>query len=348
MMVGTAYLGKGGIAAVVKGYFKAGIMERLNIRYYATHKEGLRISKIIFYFKALLKIIKALPKYDIVHIHTASHWSFRRLFLVICLSKLFGKGTILHLHGGGFAEFFKHAFILEKFIIRYGFFMTDKVVVLTNEWKNKINHFCHKDKIVIIPNGVLLKNISRYTVLKKRNHTPKIILFMGELSEIKGVYDLIEAIRILYQENRKIRVLLCGDGEIEKVVEQIYRLGLEQVIHVPGWIIGKKKKDLLNEAYLYVLPSYYEGLPMSILEAMATGTPVISTNVGGIPEVVQDGYSGFLVPKNAPREIAHRIDRLLNDAELWERQSQNALNTIIETFCLKKIEKELINLYASI
>jgi glycosyltransferase involved in cell wall biosynthesis len=149
-------------------------------------------------------------------------------------------------------------------------------------------------------------------------------------------------------DNSQVKVLLCGNGEIEKVSKCVAGLGLKEVVELPGWISGQEKKKLLDEAYLYVLPSYFEGLPMSILEALATGTPVITTPVGGIPDAVRDGYNGFLVPTNSPQQIADRIEKVLNDKNLWNRLSENALLTIKDDFSMKQTEEKLRVLYGGL
>jgi len=347
MMVGTDLKTKGGISSVVQGYCDAGIMERLGIHYYPTHRDGSRSDKVFFYMRGLFKIIINMPKYDIVHIHTASWWSYRRLFFVILLAKILHKKIVIHIHGAKFDVYYNKAFSIEKAIIRYGFSLPDKAVVLSSEWLKKIMILCNSTKISIIPNTVPTYTL-KGCILKKKNNIPHNILFMGELGSRKGVYDLLQAIKLLGLEKNRVQVHLCGNGEIEKVKKRVADLGLEEIVNVPGWVTGQEKKKLLVEAYLYVLPSYHEGLPMSILEAMAASTPVISTPVGGIPDAVRDGYNGFLVPVNSPKALATKIERLLADEKLWVRLSKNAFDTIKNKFSIDQTEKKLSRLYHSI
>ena len=346
-MVGTDLNTKGGISSVVQGYFDAGIMDRLGIHYYPTHCDGSRLDKVIFYMRGLFKIIINMPQYDIVHVHTASWWSYRRLFFVILLAKILHKKIVIHLHGGKFDIYYSQAFSIEKVIIQYGFSLADRVVVLSSELLRKIITFCDSTKVLVILNSVQVPSQKEIPINKKRN-IPHDLLFMGDLVSRKGVPDLLEAIKLTGLDNSQIKVLLCGNGEIEKVKKRVKELGLEKVVTVPGWISGQKKKKLLNEAYLYILPSYFEGLPMSILEAMATGTPVISTPVGGIPDAVRDGYNGFLVPVNSPKALATKIERLLADKKLWLCLSKNAFDTIKNKFSIVQTEKKLSKLYHSI
>lgn len=342
MMIGTDLYTKGGISSVVQGYFREGIMDRLGIHYYHTHRDGSKLDKIILYIKALLKIVQNMPKYDIVHLHLASWWSFRRLIFLIILARIYCKKVVIHLHGAKFDIYYREALSVEKAIIRYGFSLADRVIVLSVQWLEKIKPFCNSNKSLIVPNTVNVCT-SKESILNKKINKPNTILFMGELGSRKGIYDFLEAIRLLNKP--EVKVYLCGNGEIEEVKRRVVRLGLEGIVSLHGWVRGEKKKLLLDEAYIYVLPSYFEGLPMSILEAMATGTPVISTPVGGIPDVVKNGYNGFLVPTNSPQKIADKIHEILNDGALWSRLSENAISTIHKKFSMKETERKLTDLY---
>lgn len=346
-MVGTDLNTKGGISSVVQGYFDAGIMGRLGIHYYPTHRDGSRSDKVFFYMRGLFKIIINMPKYNIVHVHTASWWSYRRLFFVILLAKMLSKKVVIHLHGGKFDIYYGQAFSIEKVIIRYGFSLADRVVVLSSELLRKIITFCDSKKVLVILNSVQVPSQKEIPINKKSN-IPHNILFMGDLISRKGVYDLLEAIKLTGLDNSQIKVLLCGNGEIEKVKKHVADLGLEKIVNVSGWVTGQEKKKLLDEAYLYVLPSYHEGLPMGILEAMAASTPVISTPVGGIPDAVRDGYNGFLVPVNSPKALATKIERLLADEKLWVRLSKNAFDVIKNKFSIDQTERNFSRLYHSI
>jgi glycosyltransferase involved in cell wall biosynthesis len=343
MMVGTKINSKGGIAAVVRGYSEASIMKRQKIDYYPSHCDGRTLTKLCFYLKNLAIIMLNLYRYKIVHVHMASKWSFRRLSLVLIIAKIFKKKTIVHLHGAMFNIYFYRAKDLEKLFIRYIFSNADRIIVLSEEWRKKIAQMCINEKIVVIPNSVSLKCNKRHNEIISSNY-PRKILFLGEIGFRKGIYDLIEALSLI-QNNYKYKALLCGTGEIEKALSEIKKYGLENNVELVGWVDGNKKNKLLQEAYLYVLPSYHEGLPVSILEAMAFGNPVITTPVGGIPQIVREGINGFLVPPGSPQMIADRIMMVFDSPTIWEELSINAYNTIKSKFTSEQMEKSLYNLY---
>lgn len=346
-MLGPDIQGKGGVSSVVKGYLESGIMERFGIDYYQTHGRGTKRFKFFFFIKVLPGIIRKMSLYDVVHIHTASWWSFRRKLVIILIAKLLGKHAVIHLHGAKFEEYYHHAPSYEKAVIKYGYSRADKVVVLSNEWRRKISRFCDSEKIVVIPNCISL-NVLPDHVITEKIRPPKIILFMGELGQRKGVYDLLDALHRLDIKKGHVQVWLCGDGEMEIVRKKISELGLSHIAKAPGWISGQEKENLLHNAYLYVMPSYFEGLPVSILEALANATPVISTPVGGIPDAVHDGSNGFIVPTGAPEILAERIHELIADEVLWRSFSVNALDTVRQSFSMETLESRLGSLYSSL
>lgn len=345
MMIGTDMGGKGGIASVVGGYFASGIADRLSIHYYPTHRAQSKCGKVFFYWLQLLKIITNMRKYGIVHVHMASKWSYRRKVLPLLFAKMLRKRRVIHLHGGAFDLNYRKSKSTERALIRYTFSIADRVLVLSNKWAKSTSLFCDKTKIVIMPNCVPLVCESSNTYAQKCDF-PRRILFLGRIVKEKGVYDLLEAARMLSLDSSQVRFYLCGDGAaVDDLRKQIERLGIEKLVDIPGWVTGHRKQTLLEKAYLFVLPSHREGLPVSILEAMATGTPVISTPVGAIPELIRHGFNGYIVPPDSPHAISDRIQLLLTDPLAWKRISENARNTIRNGFSMIQAENRLSNVY---
>ena len=130
------------------------------------------------------------------------------------------------------------------------------------------------------------------------------LLFLGLLGKNKGIYDLLECIRDHKVEFQgKLKLYIGGNGEIEHVKQLIKEYGIADIVIFEGWVSGDKKIELLNKSDAYILPSYKEGLPISILEAMSYGMPIISTPVGGIPEIVSNGENGYLVEPGNKEDI---------------------------------------------
>lgn len=341
MMIGPNVYGKGGISSVIKGYFDSGITQRLNIEHYQSHQSGGKLFKLLFYFLSLPKIVLKMHKYDILHIHTASQWSFRRKFFIALIGKIMGKKMVIHLHGGKFDTYYKNTYKFEKAMIRFFYKIADRVIILSREWKEKVKLFCDSEKLIVIPNCIPIGSLNQ----EKKNKKPRNIIFLGELGLKKGVFDLLDAINLMELNENEVQFFLYGNGELEKVKDKIQKLKLETIVHAPGWIFGKNKATALDQAYMFILPSYHEGLPVSLLEALANGIPVIATPVGGIPTAVKNGFNGFLVPVNSPGELSDSIQKLLIDNNLWSTFSINAFNTAKKYFSMESLERKMSDLY---
>jgi glycosyltransferase involved in cell wall biosynthesis len=155
------------------------------------------------------------------------------------------------------------------------------------------------------------------------------LLFLGRVGKEKGALDLIDAVVRLRRDFPEITVSIGGNGDIDVAMKRAHSYNLTENVHFLGWVRGTDKERLLQQATVYVLPSYSEGLPMSVLEAMAAGLPVVSTFVGGIPEAISDGEEGFLIQPGNVDELVNRLSLLLRDPQMRERMG-NAARTKAE------------------
>ncbi|MDE5882020.1 MAG: glycosyltransferase family 4 protein, partial [Muribaculaceae bacterium] len=174
----------------------------------------------------------------------------------------------------------------------------------------------------------------------------KEVLFLGRLGERKGVYLLLEAIKNLDGElPADIRFNLCGDGEVEQVRQRAREMGISHRIGHVGWTAGELKEQILSRTVANVLPSYNEGLPMTILETMARGIPNLSTRVASIPEVIEDGVTGLLIDPGSVEQLTDALRRLLTDRDLRIKLSGNSYNLINERFSLESSVKRRMEIY---
>lgn len=275
---------------------------------------------------------------EIVHIHSASGSSFWRKSIAIKIAKSMGKKVIFHCHGGGFRDFrdsspAKVDAILSK---------VDSVVCLSSEWKTYFESIGCKNVIVI-------KNvIGEPKIETTESDGLAHFLFLGLICDNKGIFDTLEAITEHKDELLgKIVLHIGGNGQTEKLTRQIKELGLEQLVHFEGWVDKEKKCRLLNLADVYILPSYIEGVPISILEAEAYHKPVITTNVGGIPSIVRDNESGLFVTPGNRDEIYQAIKTLTDDKPLRKKLGETGYD-ISKDYLPETIKQELENLYNKI
>ncbi|MGB8930864.1 MAG: glycosyltransferase family 4 protein [Anaeromyxobacteraceae bacterium] len=185
---------------------------------------------------------------------------------------------------------------------------------------------------------------------RPRAATPVRVLFMGWLESFKGLYDLLEAVAILKTDpdTPAFELLLAGDGS-QRVAAEVFvgQRGLEGVVRFMGWVRGDDKLSLLASSQLFVLPSHTEGLPNAMIEAMAAALPVVVTPVGSIPDVIQDGENGRLVPCREPVALARALGDLLRTPAERERIGTAAYDHALARFTIEKASEKLATLIAN-
>ena len=163
-----------------------------------------------------------------------------------------------------------------------------------------------------------------FRISRPLNQRQTIVGYIGRMSQEKGVLNLVKAISLISNQMSEVKFLLGGDGPLlEQVREELTGLILQNQATVPGWIPYSELPSYLNDTKLLVLPSYYEGLPNIVLEAMACGTPVLATRVGAVPDIITDGETGFIMEDNSPERIARNTIRALGHTNL-DQISRNA------------------------
>ena len=189
------------------------------------------------------------------------------------------------------------------------------VIGLSEKWQDKLRNICPSANIIVLRNAVNLDLFPR----KAASYTPSPpykALFLGRLGRRKGVPDIIEAAGHL--ERGRYQFTLAGDGDVTAFRQEVIRGGLHRIVDIPGWIGEQEKRTLLRLSDILILPSYDEGLPMSILEAMASGLPIIATPVGGIPEAVRHGENGFLISPGDPEALAGALEDVFSVPGRWK------------------------------
>jgi glycosyltransferase involved in cell wall biosynthesis len=184
--------------------------------------------------------------------------------------------------------------------------------------------------------------------LKDNDHGRVEVLFLGLVGRRKGIYDLLEAFKEALNQVPEIHLTVGGNGEVEKARLLADNLEINKNITFAGWVGGEQKEHLLKRASFYVLPSYNEGLPVSLLEAMSWNMPVISTRVGGIPELVDHGIDGFLIDAGDQKSLSESIALLARNEKLRQQMGDNARRKIENNFSREVVLPELENLYQSL
>jgi glycosyltransferase involved in cell wall biosynthesis len=312
--------------------------------------KNIKIVKFRKYFKGItpgLGFFLVKNKYDVIHVH-----GYNTFQPFICaLAKVFKNFPLVftpHYHPvGKHPILFRRAFDLTfgKFVFK----MADKVIIISPIEKQQLSKFKIPDsKIEFIPNPIddtFFGKLKDINFKKKWDLKSRVILFVGRLDSIKGLDILIKSFKIVRQRHDNISLLIVGKdvNMLPKLEKLVIDLELDDVIFT-----GLLSKEDLLKAYIcadvFALPSSYEAFGLTLLEAMAQGVPVVATNVGGMPYVLEYGRDGILVPYGNTNQLAEKILFLLNNKDQYKKFVDRGIERAKE-FKVDNITGQLESLY---
>ena len=335
-MVGPGLEGLGGISRVAKIWKENSFFSDFNVKYISSTTDDFE-NRFFFLIKGLVGYIFALTTGCLfVHIHTSSYNSFTRKSLFICIALLFRTKILLHIHTSHFSLFITECRGLEKRFIFFLLKRIDLFVVLTEEMKINIQDLFPDKQVTVLRNPVNVEQMKRPG---KDNRLSDRLLYLGLYSKEKGVYELVDAIEILLKKGVRIQADFFGAKNIEKLRGYVADKELTEKLRVNGWINGVDKLKALYECTALILPSYSEGIPNVILEAMATKTPIIASLVGGLKEILRDGENAIITEVNNPQDLSEKILMCLENKELREKISANAYREVCMKYDVKLIKE---------
>lgn len=345
-------LANGGIATVVKTIIS---IEKSKNNYEflifntSNYKDSSSFINMIIFIKATLFYLTKLilSKIDIAHIHTSSGKSFYRKIFFILLSYFFRIKIILHLHSSKFDEFFISPIGLKMKIIAFFLKKADVLILLCRNWKEKIEKKYSLKNVFVINNPVPFDTKIINENKQRLNSDLVNILFLGFLIKTKGIYDLVVIADRLSVSSPSHKIFVCGKGEEEKkFLEEINRRDLKNIEYV-GWVSGEKRIYYYKNSDIFLLPSYNEGMPMVLLEALAFGLPIISTNIAGIPDVVINRKNGFLLEPGNIDDFVEKLRLLILNKKL-RREFGKESKIIATRFEKEKIYKKWCRVYQKV
>ena len=332
---------KGGIGLCVNNYSKY----MSNFKVLVTHRFGSKLLNSIWFPICILELLFILIKdrdIKILHIHGASRGSFYRKYILYIVARVFtGKKIIYHIHGGGFRDFYLRSSKFVQRRIRYVINTADLVICLSEKWKHFYSSAFKPKQIKILNNMIIPpENTERMITNDKFK-----LLFLGLIGDNKGIFDLIKTIaknRTQFENNLELRI--AGNGEVDRLTSAISKWNIQEIVHFEGWADESKKEELFRSSDAFILPSYKEGLPLSILEAMSYGLPIISSKVGGIPDLIHKSKNGILVVPGNQRAVKNAIVKLMTNKDLCENYSQNSTKAVVDYYP-DRVLKSLFSIY---
>lgn len=292
---------------------------------------SIRILKLIFYL--------LFRKIDSVLIFSSNGFSFIEKGLMGIIASYFSnKKVIFAPRSGRLLDELKGKRLRFAQIL---FKRSDHIICQGDSWKDYFN------------NNVLVDNGFKYVVVKNwlntelyhksdRNKEEINLLFLAWIEKDKGIFDLIQALNNVVNSGIKnFRLNIAGKGKDEIEAKNIVnKLGLDNYIKFCGWVLGKDKIELLSNSDIFILPSYFEGSPNALLEAMASGNACIASNVGAIPDIIESGENGIISMKSDIFELSKNISFLINSKENRTQLSINALSYIRKDHDIKVAVKQ--------
>lgn len=334
LILATSRKTRGGITAVLKAHETGVQWKRFHCHWVQTHRDGNNVRKLLYLAFAWLDFLVRIPFYDIVHVHFSLGTTARRKVPFVKVAKALGKKVIIHLHcGSQINEIWNKDYTYLFSVADISLLLSENLLHMVEEHTGK----GHDYRVCYNP----CPQIRKEPILQKK----KQILFSGTLYAGKGYQDLIRAFAKIAKKYPDWKVVFAGNGEVEKGKAISKELCIANQVEFLGWVSGEQKDKAFRESIIFCLPSYAEGFPMAVLDAWAYGLPVITTSVGGIPDVAKDGENMLLFNPGDIDTLAKQMEKMIVDEKLRESIAEESTLLAHTTFNVKTINKQLENIY---
>ncbi len=346
IVVTPALDAKGGISRVNALYGRAGLFgthaDGLEVRLHPSTIDGGPVAKLAFSAWQLFRFALApLPPRTIVHLHVSWHASFWRKMAYAWFSWWKGARVLLHVHPTYFMDFYEGSDPLRRKAIRATLQRCRALMVLSEEMAASLAALAPGCAMYVMPNPVDLDEFGAEPLPARE---PATVVFLGWFVPGKGAYDLLEALARLKGRRPGLRAVFGGYKLEEQLRERVRRLDLAGTVEVAGWCGREDVIRLLRACTMFALPTYSEGIPMALLEAMACGAPIVTCPVGGIPAVARDGRNALFVRPGDVEGLAAALERLLDDSALRDAMSR-ANREDVRRYDVRSMLAELLATY---
>ena len=341
LMIGPDRSVHGGISGVVNNYYDAGLDKLVDLYYIGTMVEGSKRMKLACAVRAYFRFLIKLSKYDIVHVNMASDSSYYRKSVFVRTAVICRKKIVIHQHGGNFTEFYeKDLSDAGRKSVKKVLSMGDAFLVLGTAWKEFFGTIIGQNKITVLPDAIQIPKSD------KKQYGVHKILFLGRLCKAKGIGELLTVMPRLKEKYPDVHLYLGGIWEDQELKDAAELLG--DCVTDLGWVSGAVKQKYLRECDIFVMPSYFEGQSVSILEAMANACGIVASKTGGIPDMIIEGETGiFAIPQDT-ETLEEGLLRLLAEPELCRMLGENARRKVETEFSIEDNMKQLLAVYESI
>jgi glycosyltransferase involved in cell wall biosynthesis len=306
----------------------------------------MSFKKIVIYLSILFQTLKALLIFrpHLCYIApTAKGIGLYKDFPIILLLRLFGRKTVLHFHNKGIKQY-QDKWLDDK-LYRFVFHRT-KVILLSNRLYADVEKYVNHQDVFICPNGIP----ARIVKLRKKTGSTVRLLFLSNMMKAKGVFDLLEACNILNKKGLNFKCDFVGkwaDIPAEEFNTAVKEKDIADKVFAHGAKYGQEKEMFFEETDIFVFPTYYETFGLVNLEAMQYALPIISTTEGGIPDIIDNGVTGYIVEKHNPGKLVAKIEELILNPELREQMGKAGQEKFLKHYALDIFEKRMCEIIYS-
>ena len=344
LMTGVDKSRLGGMWTVSNNYITSKeYNDKVDLTYVATSTSGSILKRVLCMLKGFLKVKRELKskKYDIVHIHMAEKGSTYRASYIVNLATKYKTKVIIHMHAGPFMAWYDTLNEKKKNRIKEMFEKTTKVLALGDYWKKQLEALIDGKKIEVLYNGVAIPENNKY------DSDSKNIIYMGVLKKEKGIFDLINAVKYIDEKLEKsITFKFCGIDLEGNIQETIKNMQLQDRIKLVGWVSGNEKEKLMRNAMISILPSYFEALSMTVIEAMSYGIPVITTDISTMNEVL-DNKEQLITPGDSV-ELGNKILDMVNSENKRKQISKKEYDRCKTSFSIENNIGKTLEIYENL
>lgn len=322
-------------------------IKRINTSYPEFNEENGKFSflKLLFYLSSNLQIYKQIGA-KIVYISIGqTYLGVLKNALPMFLAKLFRQKLIVHLHGNELGSNYAKASTFKKSIFQFFLKLPNKAIVPSPYLKDNLLPFLKEENIVVLPNFAADTIIASKKEIERKNYSHIKLLFLSNLMTEKGIFELLRALKLLQKKGVFIPTELYGtiDKKIEiELLTIIDSLGKD--VTYKGMATNFEKKRALIHNNTFILPSYNEGLPLAVLEAMATGNLIITTQLPGLKDILTNSENSFLVKKKNSQEIVEVLENINRNPEVYTDFYKKNYSQILENFTEKKFAERLFKI----
>lgn len=323
----------GGIVTVITAWLRMPLFRDGGAGWLETQSNKSRLLKWYYLFRGWIQMLWMVPGYDIIHFHSTPGHCLISHLPILLYARLWKKKTIAHIHVGNQLKLYEHSRLFRFFLQK-----SDVVVTLAKVWEP-----------MMMACGVPQERITTIYNPSPEPVPPSTrepyILFFALMNKNKGYDLLIRAFASLAPEFPDWRLEMAGTGETEQAKQLAAELGAAEQIHVHGWVTGAAKDELLRHASGYCMASYMEGFPMAVLESYAYGIPVVTTPVGGLVDVLEDGKNALVFDFGDVKGLTAQLRRLMEDEPLRKQLSAASSDLAQRLFSPTMVEASLKQLY---